>query len=80
MKVKEMVVKRLKDICNERGIVLNDLANKSGVTPSTVYSIMDSRRKNVSLITLKTLCDGLEITLGDFFSTEEFDNLPQELE
>jgi transcriptional regulator with XRE-family HTH domain len=80
MKVKNMVVKRILDLCGERGITLNELANRSGVTPSTVYSIMDQDRRNISIVTIKTICDGFEITLGEFFSTEEFDNLPQEIE
>lgn len=79
MKVKNMVVKRIMDLCRERSITLNELANRSGLTPSTVYSITEAR-KNISVVTVKTICDGLEITLGEFFSTEEFDNLPQEIE
>ena len=79
MKVKNMVVKRIVDLCRERSITLNELANRSGLTPSTVYSITEAR-KNISVVTVKTICDGLEITLGEFFSTEEFDNLPQEIE
>lgn len=79
MKVKEMVVKRLNDICNKRGIALNKLAKISDLTPSTVYSFMDLNRKDVSLKTIKKLCDGLDMTLGAFFSTKEFDDLPQEL-
>ena len=57
----------------------NELANISGVTPSTVYSLFDSRRKNVSITTVKILCDGLNMTLGEFFSSPIFDNLEQEI-
>ena len=57
----------------------NELANLSGVTPSTVYSMMDERRKELSINTIKKLCDGLEITLGEFFGTPLFDNLEQEI-
>ena len=78
--VKNAVVQRLKNICAERGIAANELANISGVTPSTVYSLLDERRQNVSITTIKILCDGLEISLGEFFSSPEFDNLEQELE
>jgi len=63
----------------QRGIRPNELANLSGVTPSTVYSMLDDRRKELSINTVKKLCDGLEITLGDFFSTPIFDNLEQEI-
>ncbi len=79
MAVKEAVVRRFKDICIQRGIKYNELAIISGITPSTVYSMMDENRKDVSIITIKKLCDGLEITLGEFFSTTEFDILEQEI-
>ena len=79
MAVKDMVAKRFKDLCKEHNIKTNELANLSGVTPSTVYSMMDENRRDVSIVVIKKLCDGLDITLGEFFSTEEFDNLEQEL-
>lgn len=79
MSVKDAVAARVRSICNDRGIKTNELANISGVTPSTVYSLLDSRRRDVSIITIKKLCDGLEITLGHFFSTPEFDALEQEI-
>ena len=78
--VKNAVVKRFKNLCNERGIAANELANISGVTPSTVYSLFDDSRKNVSITTIKILCDGLDISLGEFFSSPEFDELDQEIE
>lgn len=78
--VKNAVVKRFKNLCNERGIAANELANISGVTPSTVYSLFDDSRKNVSITTIKILCDGLDISLGEFFSSFEFDELEQEIE
>lgn len=78
--VKNAVVQRFKNICKERGIAANELANISGVTPSTVYSLFDEKRKNVSITTIKILCDGLEISMGEFFSSSEFDNLEQEIE
>lgn len=79
MTVKEAVVNRFKQICNERNMKPNELANLSGVTPSTVYSMLDDRRKDVSIIVIKKLCDGLDITLGYFFNTPEFDTLEQEI-
>lgn len=79
MTVKDAVTKRFEEICREKGIRINELAVRSGVTPSTVYSMLDSRRREISITTIKKLCDGLDITLGDFFSTEEFDSLEQEI-
>ena len=78
--VKNAVVQRLKNICKDRGIKANELANISGVTPSTVYSLLDPERKNASITTIKILCDGLDITLGEFFSSPEFDDLEQEIQ
>lgn len=80
MDVKDCVVFRFQQICKERNIKLNELANISGVTPSTVYSMIDKKRREMSIRTIKKLCDGLEITLGEFFSTDEFDSLEQEIQ
>ena len=79
LSVKDIVVKRFKELCEERNIKINELANLSGVTPSTAYSMMGEKRHDISIITIKKFCDGLDITLGEFFSTEDFDNLEQEV-
>ena len=79
MSVKDVVADRIRQLCAQRGIKANELANISGVTPSTVYSLLDRRRRDVSIITIKELCDGLDLTLGELFSTPEFDRLEQEL-
>lgn len=79
MDVKDVIVKRFAELCFERNIKINELATLSGVTPSTAYSMMDKSRRDVSIRTIKKFCDGLDITLGEFFSTEEFNNLEQEI-
>ncbi len=79
MNIKEAVAQRFRDICVERGIKPNELAVRAGVTPSSVYSMLDPRRKEVSVNLVKKLCDGLDMTLGEFFSTELFDTLEQEI-
>ena len=79
MNVKQAVVKRFQDIMKERDMRPNELANLSGVTPSTVYSMLDERRKELSINVIKKLCDGLEITLGEFFCAPIFDELEQEI-
>lgn len=80
MKVKDVVAKRFKELCEEKGIKINELANLSGVTPSTAYSMMNENRRDVSINTIKKFCDGLDITLGQFFSTKDFDELEQEIQ
>ena len=80
MTAKDAVVNRFQEICAQRGIKANELANLAGVTPSTVYSMMDGNRRDLSIITIKKLCDGLDITITEFFDTETFKNLEQEIE
>ena len=79
MNVKEAVVYRFQDLMDARHIRPNELANLSGVTPSTVYSMLDARRKEVSINVIKKLCDGLNISLGAFFNAPVFDTLEQEI-
>ena len=79
MTVKEAVVARFMGILKERNMRPNELANLSGITPSTVYSMMDSRRKELSINVIKKLCDGLDMTLGEFFNAPIFDKLEQEI-
>ena len=77
--VKTAVVARFQYLCAQRGCSINTLATESGVTPSTVYSLFNSSRKTVTIDTIKILCDGLGVTLGEFFSAPELDNLDQEI-
>ena len=79
MGVKQAVVVRFRELLAQRNMKPNELANLSGVTPSTVYSMLDERRKELSINVIKKLCDGLEITLGEFFNSPIFDELEQEI-
>ena len=79
MNAKDAVVARFQEILKEKSINPNELATRSGVTPSSVYSMLDSRRKEVSINLVKKLCDGLELSLGEFFSAKVFDELEQEI-
>ena len=79
MTVKDAVADRFRQICKERNIKPNELANRAGITPSSVYSMLDPKRREVSVNLVKKLCDGLDMTLGAFFSTDEFDELEQEI-
>ena len=79
MNVKDMVAQRFLELCRERNIKVNELAYRSGVTPSTAYSMLDPKRRDVSIVTIKKFCDGLEITLGEFFGTDGFNGLDQEI-
>ena len=80
MRIKEAIVKRFQQLCAERGIKYNELATLSGVTPSTVYSMMDASRQDISVLTVKKLCDGLELPISMFFNHQLFDDLEQEIQ
>ena len=79
MNIKDAVAKRFQQICIDRNMSLNELANLSGVTPSTLYSMMDKRRRDISVITIKKFCDGLEMSLAEFFDDKLFSDLEPEI-
>ena len=70
---------RILELCGERGISINKLATISALPPSSIKNILYGKSQNPKLITIKMICDGLDITLGEVFSTPEFDSLEQEL-
>lgn len=79
MNTKEAVAKRIIDLCNEKNIAVNTLANLSGVSPSTVYSMLNEKSQNPGIVSIKKLCDGLNITLREFFDSNIFDDIEQEI-
>lgn len=80
MSIYNFVVKRIYDLCKERGITPNALSYMSGISQSTIKSILNGESKNPGIVTLKKICDGLDITIVEFFDTEEYHQLEQELE
>jgi len=80
MRIYEATVKRIRELCKERNITPNGLSYLSGISQSTIKSILNGESQNPGVATIKKICDGLNITIGEFFSTEEFDNLEQELQ
>lgn len=79
MTTKEAVAVRILELCDERGIAINALANISGVSPSTVYSMLNQKSKNPGVVSIKKICDGLEITVRKFFDSALFDETEQEI-
>ena len=75
MTVSEAVAERIIDLCDERNITINRLCTISAVTQSTVNDIINKRSKNPGVATIKKLCDGLSITINDFFDSELFCHL-----
>ena len=79
MNTKEAVAARIIELCGEHGIAINALAHISGVSPSTVYSMLNQKSKNPGVVSIKKLCDGLGITVREFFDCELFDETEQEI-
>lgn len=79
MNTKEAVAKRILQLCDERHIAVNALANISGIAPSTVYSMLNEKSQNPGVVSIKKICDGLNITVRQFFDSSLFDNLEQEI-
>ncbi|MBR5505119.1 MAG: helix-turn-helix transcriptional regulator [Clostridia bacterium] len=75
-----MTVKnRIMNLCEQKKITINKLATESGVAPSTIKNILYGKSKNPGIVTIKMLCDGLGVSLIEFFSTQEFESLEQEI-
>ena len=79
MTIGEAVRQRIIGLCQERDISINKLSSISGVTQSTVNNIVSGRNNSVTISTIKKLCDGLGITIEDFFHSELFRGLEQEI-
>ena len=79
MRTKEAVAQRILELCRERNIAVNALANISGVSPSTIYSMLNQKSQNPGVVSIKKICDGLEITVRKFFDSPLFDETEQEI-
>ena len=79
MRIGEATRTRILELCKQRGITLNKLAIISGITQSTLNNVVSGRNNSVTVSTLKKLCDGLDISIIEFFSDPIFENLEQEI-
>ena len=79
MNIGEAVKLRILELCRERKITINKLATISGVTQSTVNNIVSGRNNSATVSTIKKLCDGLGITIDEFFHSDLFAGLEQEI-
>ena len=79
MTIGEACIIRIEQLCNERNITLNKLAIISGITQSTLNNIISGRNKSTTVSTIKKICDGIEISITDFFASPIFENLEQEI-
>ena len=79
MNAKQAVSARILELCKQRGIAINALANSAGISPSTIYSILNRKSMNPGIVTIKQICDGIDISLREFFDSPIFENLEQEI-
>ena len=79
MDTREAIANRIRHLCEKQGITPNKLSTISAVPQATIKSILNGESKNPGAVTIKKLCDGFEISLGEFFGTPEFDALEQEI-
>ena len=79
MQTKEAIANRILQLCDERGIAVNELANISGVSPSTIYSMLNEKSKNPGVVSIQKICDGLDISIREFFNSDIFDDIEQEI-
>ena len=79
LNTKEAVAARIIELCQSKNMAINALANTSGVAPSTIYSMLNTKSKNPGVVSIKKICDGLEITVREFFDSDLFDDKEQEI-
>ena len=79
MNIGEAVKERILELCREHDISVNKLSSMSGVTQSTVNNIVSGRNNSATVSTIKKLCDGLGISIEDFFNSDLFRELEQEI-
>lgn len=79
MRVGEAVRLRIMELCQERNLSVNKLSALSGMTQSTLNNIVSGRNNSATVSTVKKICDGLEITIQEFFDSDLFRDLEQEI-
>ena len=79
MKIAEAIAKRILNLCDKNNISINKLAIMSGLTQSTIQSVISGKSKNPKMLTIVRICDSLNMKLDDFFADELFYNLDIEL-
>lgn len=79
MRVNEAVKLRILDLCQQNNITLNKLSTICGITQSTLNNIISRPNATTTVSTIQKICDGMEITILDFFSSPLFNNLEQEI-
>ena len=79
MDIRRALIQRILQLCDKKAITVNALADRAGIPHSTVKNILYGRSQNPGIVTIKKLCDGLEISIREFFDSDLFDDLEQEV-
>lgn len=79
MTTTQAVKNRILQLCGAKNITINKLATLSALPPSSIKNILYGKSNNPKLLTIKQICDGLEITLQEFFNSEDFNTLTSEI-
>lgn len=75
MEIKEAIKIRITELCNEKSITIYELGKLSGIRATTIYSIIDGKSNNPSIVSITKICEGLNVSVRDFFDDELFDNI-----
>ena len=78
MKLNDAIVKRIEEICKERGSNICDIALRGGMSPSAIYDLIKGRTKCSKVITVKRFCEGAGMTLSEFFDRNYFNDIEDE--
>ena len=78
MKLNDAIIRRIDEICNERGSNICDIALSGGMSPSAIYDLIKGRTKCSKVITIKRFCGGAGMTLSEFFDRDYFNELEED--
>ena len=79
MNIGDATRSRIRELCEEKSITVNKLSTLCGITQSTLNNIVGGRNNSTTISTIKKICDGLDITIQEFFESDCFDDLSQEI-
>ena len=78
MKLNDAIVKRIDEVCNERGSNVCEIALQGGMSPSAIYDLLKGRTKCSKIITVKRFCEGADMTLSEFFNRDYFNDTEED--
>lgn len=79
MNTKKALAIRIQEMISKKDLSVNALAHKAGIPPTTIYSMLNQKSQNPGIVSIKKICDGLDISIREFFDAEIFSTLEQEI-